>query len=113
MYLEALLTEICLMVDNSPLKMAVSVDVSFVFNGVSLLYSISPPSKNSMGYILLLFVGKINCLWAGIWTPLQTYFAIQIYRQEVADHFNNMIEDNRRLVVRSKIKKKLQPLPII
>lgn len=30
----------------------------------------------------------------------QTYFAIQTYRQEVADHFNELSEDNRRLVVR-------------
>lgn len=30
----------------------------------------------------------------------QTYFAIQTYRQEVADHFNELDEDNRRLVVR-------------
>ena len=27
----------------------------------------------------------------------QTYFAIQTYRQEVADHFNELSEDNRRL----------------
>ena len=35
----------------------------------------------------------------------QTYFAIQTYRQEVADHFNQLDEDNRRLVVRGDIKK--------
>lgn len=29
----------------------------------------------------------------------QTYFAIQTYRQEVADHFNELDEDRRRLVV--------------
>ena len=29
----------------------------------------------------------------------QTYFAIQTYRQEVADHFNELSKDNRRLVV--------------
>lgn len=34
----------------------------------------------------------------------QTYFAIQTYRQEVADHFNELNEDNRRLVVRGDIK---------
>lgn len=34
----------------------------------------------------------------------QTYFAIQTYRQEVADHFNQLSEDNRRLVVRGDIK---------
>ena len=34
----------------------------------------------------------------------QTYFAIQTYRQEVADHFNRLSEDNRRLVVRGDIK---------
>ena len=32
------------------------------------------------------------------------YFAIQTYRQEVADHFNELDEDNRRLVVRGDIK---------
>ncbi len=34
----------------------------------------------------------------------QTYFAIQTYRQEVAEHFNQLSEDNRRLVVRGDIK---------
>lgn len=34
----------------------------------------------------------------------QTYFAIQTYRQEVADHFNELSEDRRRLVVRGDIK---------
>ena len=34
----------------------------------------------------------------------QTYFAIQTYWQEVADHFNQLSEDNRRLVVRGDIK---------
>ncbi|MBR4753165.1 MAG: DNA damage-inducible protein D [Thermoguttaceae bacterium] len=34
----------------------------------------------------------------------QTYFAIQTYRQEVADHFNQLNEDRRRLVVRGDIK---------
>jgi len=34
----------------------------------------------------------------------QTYFAIQTYRQEVADHFNELDEDRRRLVVRGDIK---------
>jgi DNA-damage-inducible protein D len=34
----------------------------------------------------------------------QTYFALQTYRQEVADHFNELSEDNRRLVVRGDIK---------
>ena len=33
----------------------------------------------------------------------QTYFAIQTYRQEVADHFNELDEDRRRLVVRGDI----------
>ena len=28
----------------------------------------------------------------------QTYFAIQTYRQEVADHFNELSEDNRGLL---------------
>ena len=34
----------------------------------------------------------------------QTYFVIPTYRQEVADHFNELSEDNRRLVVRGDIK---------
>lgn len=34
----------------------------------------------------------------------QTYFAIQTYRQELADHFNELDEDRRRLVVRGDIK---------
>ena len=34
----------------------------------------------------------------------QTYFAIQTYRQEVADRFNQLDEDNKRLVIRGDIK---------
>ncbi|MCL2403137.1 MAG: DNA damage-inducible protein D [Coriobacteriia bacterium] len=34
----------------------------------------------------------------------QTYFAIQTHRQEVADTFNQLDEDNKRLVVRGNIK---------
>lgn len=34
----------------------------------------------------------------------QTYFAIQTHRQEVADYFNQLDEDNKRLVVRGDIK---------
>ena len=34
----------------------------------------------------------------------QTYFAIQTYRQEVADRFNQLDEDSRRLVVRGDIR---------
>ena len=34
----------------------------------------------------------------------QTYFAIQTYRQELADNFNQLDEDSRRLVVRGDIK---------
>jgi DNA-damage-inducible protein D len=34
----------------------------------------------------------------------QTYFAIQTYRQEVADRFNQLDEDSRRLVVRGDLK---------
>ncbi len=34
----------------------------------------------------------------------QTYFAIQTRRQEVADYFNNLDEDNKRLVIRGDIK---------
>lgn len=34
----------------------------------------------------------------------QTYFAIQTYRQEAADRFNQLDEDSRRLVVRGDIK---------
>ena len=43
----------------------------------------------------------------------QTYFAIQTYRQEVADHFNELDEDNRRLVVRGDIKQWNQMLSLI
>ena len=41
----------------------------------------------------------------------QTYFAIQTYRQEVADRFNQLDEDSRRLVVRGDIKQWNQLLP--
>ena len=34
----------------------------------------------------------------------QTYFAIQTYRQELSDHYNQLDEDRRRLVVRGDIK---------
>jgi len=34
----------------------------------------------------------------------QTYFAIQTYRQELADHFNQLDEDKRRLVVLGDIR---------
>jgi DNA-damage-inducible protein D len=34
----------------------------------------------------------------------QTYFAIQTRRQEVADYFNRLDEDNKRLVVRGDVK---------
>ena len=34
----------------------------------------------------------------------QTYFAIQTRRQEVADYFNQLDEDNKRLVIRGNIK---------
>ncbi|MCL2712611.1 MAG: DNA damage-inducible protein D [Methanomassiliicoccaceae archaeon] len=34
----------------------------------------------------------------------QTYFAIQTYRQEVADRFNQLSEDRRRLVIRGEVK---------
>ncbi|MEI6131393.1 MAG: DNA damage-inducible protein D [Bacillota bacterium] len=34
----------------------------------------------------------------------QTYFAIQTQRQEVADYFNQLDEDNKRLVIRGDIK---------
>lgn len=34
----------------------------------------------------------------------QTYFAIQTYRQEIADRFNQLDEDRRRLIVRGDIK---------
>ena len=34
----------------------------------------------------------------------QTYFAIQTYRQEIADRFNQLDEDTKRLVVRGDIK---------
>ena len=34
----------------------------------------------------------------------QTYFAIQTYRQEISEHFNQLDEDRRRLIVRGDIK---------
>ena len=34
----------------------------------------------------------------------QTYFALQTYRQEIVDHFNQLYEGRRRLVVRGDIK---------
>ena len=34
----------------------------------------------------------------------QTYFAIQTYCQDIADHFNQLDEDRRRLVVHGDIK---------
>ena len=34
----------------------------------------------------------------------QTYFAIQTYRQEIADRFNQLSEDQKRLVVRGDVK---------
>jgi DNA-damage-inducible protein D len=34
----------------------------------------------------------------------QTYFAIQTFRQEVADRFNQLDEDNKRLVIRGDVK---------
>jgi DNA-damage-inducible protein D len=34
----------------------------------------------------------------------QTYFAIQTYRQEIADKFNQLDEDSKRLVIRGDIK---------
>jgi DNA-damage-inducible protein D len=34
----------------------------------------------------------------------QTYFAIQTYRQEIADRFNLLDEDNKRLVIRGDVK---------
>jgi DNA-damage-inducible protein D len=34
----------------------------------------------------------------------QTYFAIQTYRQEVSDKFNQLDEDNKRLVIRGDIR---------
>ena len=34
----------------------------------------------------------------------QTYFAIQTYRQEIANHFDQLDENKRRLVVRGDIK---------
>jgi DNA-damage-inducible protein D len=34
----------------------------------------------------------------------QTYFAIQTYRQEIADRFNELDEDSKRLVIRGDIR---------
>ena len=39
----------------------------------------------------------------------QTYFAIQTYRQEVADRFNQLDEDNKRLGIRKKITGQYNP----
>lgn len=41
---------------------------------------------------------------------VQTYFAIQTRRQEVADYFNQLDEDNKRLVIRGDIKQRNQML---
>ncbi|ADL33646.1 hypothetical protein bpr_I0904 [Butyrivibrio proteoclasticus B316] len=35
---------------------------------------------------------------------LESYLTIQTYRQELADHFNQLDEDRRRLVVRGNFK---------
>jgi len=40
----------------------------------------------------------------------QTYFAVQTYRQEIEDKFNELDEDRRRLVVRGDIKQRNQLL---
>lgn len=40
----------------------------------------------------------------------QTYFAIQTRRQEVADYFNQLDEDNKRLVIRGDIKQNKKPI---
>jgi len=39
----------------------------------------------------------------------QTYFAIQTRRQEVSDYFNQLDEDNKRLVIRGDIKQWIIP----
>lgn len=59
-----------------------------------LMYSISE-------HFLVFHNSIYNCCYFYLWSIL---YAIQTYRQEVADHFNELDEDNRRLVVRGDIK---------
>ena len=42
--------------------------------------------------------------WKEVVVLGRTYFAIQTYHQEIADHFNELSEDNRRLNVCEDIK---------
>ena len=59
-----------------------------------LMYSISE-------HFLVFHNSIYNCCYFYLWSIL---YAIQTYRQEVADHFSELDEDNRRLVVRGDIK---------
>ena len=59
-----------------------------------LMYSVSE-------HFLVFHNSIYNCCYFYLWSIL---YAIQTYRQEVADHFNELDEDNRRLVVRGDIK---------
>lgn len=59
-----------------------------------LMYSISE-------HFLVFHNSIYNCCYFYLWS---IFFSIQTYRQEVADHFNELDEDNRRLVVRGDIK---------
>lgn len=66
----------------------------FMMKKQDLMYSISE-------HFLVFHNSIYNCCYFYLWSIL---YAIQTYRQEVADHFNELDEDNRRLVVRGDIK---------
>lgn len=66
----------------------------FMMKKQDLMYSVSE-------HFLVFHNSIYNCCYFYLWSIL---YAIQTYRQEVADHFNELDEDNRRLVVRGDIK---------
>lgn len=68
--------------------------IEFMMKKQDLMYSISE-------HFLVFHNSIYNCCYFYLWSIL---YAIQTYRQEVADHFNELDEDNRRLVVRGDIK---------
>ena len=83
-------------------------EVEYDFAEVSKIVDAGATSKSIKDYELTRYAWYLimqNCeprkeviaLW-------QTYFAIQTYCQEIADHFNQLDEDRRRLVVRWDIK---------
>lgn len=83
-------------------------DVSLDFAEVSKIVSAGATSKPMLDYELTRYACYLivqngdprkEVIALG-----QTYFAIQTYRQEVADRFNQLDEDSRRLVVRGDIK---------